>query len=124
MHARRIVVGAVGATLVASLLACATGSTANADRPSTNPVVPERSERGRTGGAGAHSARVPSAAPKHEPAPEQVILAPAAHPPPQRGLAMLGELATAQALIVSLIVAPFSHRKVESESSQDSRVPR
>lgn len=121
MHPRKILAGA-GVAFVASTLACAGGSTATADR-APPPSVVQRRAQVRTE---APNINVPPVeAPASEAEPEQPISAPVSHqPPPRSGLAVLGELATAQALIVSLLVAPFSSGRVDPNAPRDPRVPR
>lgn len=119
---RRGISAWAGAAFVAAAVACGGGSTPKAELAPPSPDTVEQEEiRIETPAASPTVA----AGPLPEPAPDQAISAPAAHqPPPQSGLAVLGELATAQALIVSLIVAPFASGTVDPDSPRDTSVPR
>lgn len=119
----RVVVGALGAAVGAWTFACGGGSTSKSGAARTQTSA-ERPEQVHVVVPSYHAA--PAGAAKGEVASDEPMSAPASASAPEKsGLATLGQLATAQALIVSLIVAPFSSGvNAEPEHARVSRVPR
>jgi hypothetical protein len=114
-----------GALVLAAAVACARQATPEAQNSPAPPLSnsAEPSEKSLESEVRPPEPVPPS--PLDAEAPPRIVAAEGRTPAHQSSLAVIGQLATAQALIVSLLLVPFSSGDVaEQSASNDSTVPR